>query len=186
MTRKDSEKEADRPHYYSQFWLDVAAGRKVIGGGLKTDEAEAETEADAAESEPQEPVMRRSSRPTATAIAHEEPVYAEPFAQTEAEPEDAAQEFAAPDLEEAFPAGEEEELDQDQELPNILVDEETEVPDMDLADEDEEDFFDEEEEEEEGDDDMEWGRGRKKPKPGRQTKQPPKPPVKRAKRDRRY
>src|SRR5690242_19401040 len=31
MTKKD-EKDADRPHYYSQFWLDVAAGRKVIGG----------------------------------------------------------------------------------------------------------------------------------------------------------
>src|ERR1700737_2073533 len=30
MTKKD-EKDADRPHYYSQFWLDVAAGRRVIG-----------------------------------------------------------------------------------------------------------------------------------------------------------
>ena len=185
MARKDSEKEADRPHYYSQFWLDVAAGRKVIGGGLKTDEADAETEAEAAELEPQEPVMHRSSRPATATIAPEEPVYAEPLAETEVEPEfeEAAEEFAAPELEEAFPLSEEEEFDHDQELPNILVDEETEVPDMDLADEDEEDFFDEEEEE---GDDEEWGRGRKKPKPGRQTKQPPKPPVKRAKRDRRY
>ena len=31
MSRKDSEKEAERPHYYSQFWLDVAAGRRIIG-----------------------------------------------------------------------------------------------------------------------------------------------------------
>src|SRR5436305_1654999 len=31
MTRKDSEKDAERPHYYSQFWLDVAVGRRVIG-----------------------------------------------------------------------------------------------------------------------------------------------------------
>src|SRR5437762_11045814 len=44
MTRKDSEKEAERPHYYSQFWLDVAAGRKIIGGPKTADEAEAEPE----------------------------------------------------------------------------------------------------------------------------------------------
>ena len=176
MVRKDSEKEAERPHYYSQFWLDVAAGRKVIGGGLKTDEADTETEAEAAEPEPQEPVMRRNSRNSAaTPVAQEEPVYAEP--------EEVVEEFAAPDLEEAFPIDEEEELDHDQELPNILVDEETEVPDMDFADEEEEDFFDEEEEEEEEEG---WGRGRKKPKPGRQAKQPPKPPAKRPKRERRY
>ena len=37
MTKKDSEKEVERPHYYSQFWLDVAAGRRVIGAP-KTDE----------------------------------------------------------------------------------------------------------------------------------------------------
>src|SRR3989442_573950 len=40
MTRKDSEKETDRPHYYSQFWLDVAAGRTVIGGPKVEDEEE--------------------------------------------------------------------------------------------------------------------------------------------------
>src|SRR6266704_3145230 len=37
MTRKDSERDAERPRYYSQFWLDVAAGRRVIGTP-KTDE----------------------------------------------------------------------------------------------------------------------------------------------------
>ena len=31
MRRQDSEKEAERPHAYSQFWLDIAAGRRVIG-----------------------------------------------------------------------------------------------------------------------------------------------------------
>jgi len=41
MTRKDSEKDAERPHYYSQFWLDIAAGRRVIGGPKPEDEAEA-------------------------------------------------------------------------------------------------------------------------------------------------
>lgn len=44
MARKDLEKETERPRYYSQFWLDVAAGRRVIGIGKGTqdsDEAEA-------------------------------------------------------------------------------------------------------------------------------------------------
>jgi hypothetical protein len=45
MARKDSEKDVERPRYYSQFWLDVAAGRRVIGGGkgaleLETDEGD--------------------------------------------------------------------------------------------------------------------------------------------------
>ncbi|GCE17445.1 hypothetical protein [Dictyobacter kobayashii] len=58
--------------------------------------------------------------------------------------------------------------------------EEADVPDMDLAsdDEEEEEFFEEEEEEEE-DDDMNWGRGRKKPKPTRATKPAVKKPGKR-------
>lgn len=44
MARKDLEKETERPRYYSQFWLDVAAGRRVIGAGRgnqDSDEAEA-------------------------------------------------------------------------------------------------------------------------------------------------
>jgi hypothetical protein len=43
MVRKDSEKDVERPRYYSQFWLDVAAGRRVIGGGkgaLEIDEGD--------------------------------------------------------------------------------------------------------------------------------------------------
>jgi hypothetical protein len=43
MARKDLEKETERPRYYSQFWLDVAAGRRVIGGGKSAQESE-ETE----------------------------------------------------------------------------------------------------------------------------------------------
>ena len=52
MTRKDSEKETDRPHYYSQFWLDVAAGRTVIGAAKSEDETDlVEDEADMSEPE---------------------------------------------------------------------------------------------------------------------------------------
>ncbi len=46
MARKDLEKEAERPRYYSQFWLDVAAGRRVIGAGkgAEAEDGEAEEE----------------------------------------------------------------------------------------------------------------------------------------------
>lgn len=168
MTRKDSEKESERPHYYSQFWLDVAAGRKIIGASREEEAAE-----------PEEVAPRKSTRSASATIEHEEPAYTEvgaPAAEEEAfEPEA----YTEPEPEEDF-LGAEEEFDADQELPNIVVDEEeAEVPDVELLDEDEdEDFYNEEEEEE--DEDVDWGRGRKKPKPGRQTKQPPK----RTKRDR--
>jgi hypothetical protein len=32
MIRKDFNQDADRPHYYSQFWVDIAAGKREIGG----------------------------------------------------------------------------------------------------------------------------------------------------------
>jgi hypothetical protein len=172
MTKKDSEKETDRPHYYSQFWLDVAAGRKIIGSGRAGEE-------EGAEPEPQETAPRKSARSSSATIAREEPVYREVTAPPEEEEAYEEEEYEEPEAAEDFLGGEEE-FDTEQELPNILV-EEAEVPDMKLLDEDEEeDFYDEEEEEEE--EDVDWGRGRKKPKPGRQTKQPPK----RSKRDRRY
>jgi hypothetical protein len=57
MTKKD-EKEADRPHYYSQFWLDVAAGRKVIGASKAEDGAD-QTDADLQEPTP---LARRGGR----------------------------------------------------------------------------------------------------------------------------
>ncbi|HEY7347687.1 MAG TPA: hypothetical protein VH599_05160 [Ktedonobacterales bacterium] len=47
MARKDLEKETERPRYYSQFWLDVAAGRRVIGGGKGAQEGEEAEESEA-------------------------------------------------------------------------------------------------------------------------------------------
>jgi hypothetical protein len=46
MIRKDITQDADRPHFYSQFWVDIAAGRREIGGAhTSTAEiTEAETE----------------------------------------------------------------------------------------------------------------------------------------------
>src|SRR5579859_1897047 len=54
MARKDLEKETERPRYYSQFWLDVAAGRRVIGVGKGAQEAE-EAEMSEAESATEAP-----------------------------------------------------------------------------------------------------------------------------------
>jgi hypothetical protein len=160
MTKKD-EKDADRPHYYSQFWLDVAAGRRVIGTP-RTEEGSDQTGRAASVDGYQE------TRSPGAAEPAEEEEYSEP------EPEEEVE--LASDL-------------NDEDIPNIVVEdfpekdlislepatideeEETEEPD------EEDEFFDEEEE-----DDDEWAaRGRKKPKPGRQVKQP-KPPVKKPKR----
>lgn len=38
MTRTTPDKDTNQTHYYSQFWLDVASGRKIIGEGLSSEE----------------------------------------------------------------------------------------------------------------------------------------------------
>jgi hypothetical protein len=183
MTRKESEKDSDRPHYYSQFWLDIAAGRRTIGGPKPNEEAdtfEPELELDNV-------ALRRSGRNSSSVIADD---YEETIAHPEVEPEFDADEYAEPAFDEIDLENEVE----DEEIPNIVV-EDTEIPDMDLAStedevladevpadefEDEEEFFDENEDEDEDEDDLNWnaGRGKKKPKPRGATKLPPKPPVK--------
>jgi hypothetical protein len=174
MTRKDSEKDTDRPHYYSQFWLDVAAGRRVIGTPKPeegADQAEAET------LEPEPIPLRKVGRNSTAAAADG---YRETRSQNVVEPEEhVPDEYVEPDEDEIDLADNVDDL----ELPTIDV--EDTFDDVDSADDDlvleepeeeepeEEDYFDEEVEEEEEDDDGEWaGRGRKKPKPGRQVKPP--------------
>ena len=172
MTRKDSDKDADRPHYYSQFWLDIAAGRRVIGGPKPE---EAETSAGAA---PEPASNRKAGRGSADGYRETQAsVVAEPVADdVEAEEFEQEETVEQPDIdfsEELEP--EEEPLDdetieelesEDGMIEEAVVEEEFEP--------EEEDFFDEEEEEED------WGRhGRKKPKPGRQAK----PPAKKTRRD---
>jgi len=164
MTRKDSEKEAERPRYYSQFWLDVAAGRRVIGAPKPDEGAEGV--------EPEVPEAVATRKPGRSSI----PVtdgYRESLSHGVSEPMLAPDEVIEPE-----PELEEELADEvdDLDIPNILV-EEARNPDSTLEEEEEpepvEDFYEEEEEEEE--DELEWtGRGRKKPKPGRQVKQPKK------------
>ena len=179
MSRKDSEKDAERPHYYSQFWLDVAAGRRVIGAPKPEEGADV---AEAEMSEPEPTPLRRAGRSNAVSAMDG---YKETRAQTVAEPEPAPEEFTEPEEDEFELAND---VD-DMELPNIVLDEaldDTSLSDLDYLPEseeeeeeepeaeEEEEFFDEEEEE---DEDSWSARGRKKPKPGRQVKQP-KPPKK--------
>lgn len=184
MTRKDSEKEADRPHYYSQFWLDVAAGRHVIGAPKPGDEG------DIAEPELEPVAPRRMARPGSTndhaasdgrreTLVH--PV-AHPVAVPTAEPDELdepeADEVSTDDIPDTDEVSIQDFDVTDGDLPDMELDEDVE----ENADEDEESFDGDEEEEEEDEED--WGaRGRKKAKPTR----PVKPPVsKKPKRDRRY
>ena len=183
MTKKD-EKDADRPHYYSQFWLDVAAGRKVIGAPKSEDGAD---QADVDLPEPI-PLARRGGR------ANPNIVPVDGYRETRA-PAAVADE-AYDEEEEEFPLPEDEEPDtvnevSDEDIPTIVDDTPEELtPDIEpeLAEEEEEEpeedeeFFDEEEDE----DEEEWpARGRKKPKPGRQAKVP-KAPAKKPKRGGRF
>lgn len=171
MTRKDSEKDSERPHYYSQFWLDVAAGRRVIGAPKPEDGTEA------IEPETPEPVILRKPARSNMSDGYSEThsrTAIEPETEEVIEPETEPEELEPDELDELV-----DEVD-DLDLPNILVDDTLDeaVEDEDLADtdfmpaeEEDEDFYDEEDEEEE-DEDWPIGRGRKKPKPGRQVKQP--------------
>jgi hypothetical protein len=168
MTRKDSEKDSERPHYYSQFWLDIAAGRRTIGGPKPED-------GEASESEIAEPVLQQ--RPGRVSEV-------ETFSDTPAPLNGHREEVAYPAADEEYAAEPEEELVADAEEPNevdyqedIPIEDEG-IPDMDLNVEDEEEEEVLEDEEEEEDDDMNWGRGRKKPKPIRPVKAPVKKPGK--------
>lgn len=187
MTRKESEKDSERPHYYSQFWLDVAAGRKIIGAP-KTNE-----EVDTFDQELEPAVIRKPGRNSSGTMSHG---YEEAIAHPEVEPEFDADEYAEPEFEELDL---EDEVG-DEEIPNIV--DEIEIPDVDfttsdepldepleeevpLEETDEEDFL-EELDEDEDEDDLNWhaGRGKKKPKPrGVSPKLPPKLPPKKAKRE---
>ncbi len=167
MTKKESEKEVERPHYYSQFWLDVAAGRRVIGTPKSEDGAE--------EAEPELAEATVGRKPVRDSLAAVSDGHQETFAPTDVEPLLDEEEYAAePELEEEL-VGAVDELGN----PDIVVDEPelAEVPTMAQEEEEPEPeeepiepFFEDEEEEEE---DWTIGRGRKKAKP-RAQKQPPK------------
>jgi len=189
MTKRDNEKDSERPHYYSQFWLDVAAGRRIIGTPKPNEEDEQ------TESELLEPVSHLTGGYVSSTQQSTTTSRAATNGRTEGvvSPEVESDIEASSDEEYTEP---EEDLDltladmealEDQELPV----EDTDIPDMDLsAIDEEEEYFEEEErnefeevedteELEEEDDEVGWGRGRKKPKPSRPVKPPIKKPGKR-------
>ncbi len=43
MSRKDTGQELDRPHYYSQFWIDVAQGKRDLSA-IRSADSDAESE----------------------------------------------------------------------------------------------------------------------------------------------
>jgi hypothetical protein len=170
MTRKDSEKDSERPHYYSQFWLDIAAGRRTIGGPKPEDGEAIETEA-------AEPVLQHGPEQISQPETfHNTPPPVNGYQEEVVHPV-ADEEFNEP--EEDLVLEEEDLLDSDYQADLPLDDED--VPDVDLSSEEEEnaleenDLLDYEEEEE----DAEWDtRGRKKAKPTRPSKAPIKKPGK--------
>jgi hypothetical protein len=172
MTRKDSEKDSERPHYYSQFWLDVAAGRRVIGGPRPEEGEAADGEGESTESSSQ----RREEADEADASADSDDYFARPAV----EPIRGPDEVVSPATS-RMSSQEDEVTYQDDTVDDI------DIPDMNIEsfneseeDEDEDEEYYEEGEEEEEDDDMNWGRGRKKGKPTRTAnKLPPKKPGRR-------
>src|SRR5262249_53245859 len=86
MTRKDMSQELERPHYYSQFWVDVAGGKRGVAD-TSADAEEAPFEADdelplalpeldtaaparpAAKPKPAKPEKKEPSRSTYTSLA---------------------------------------------------------------------------------------------------------------------
>jgi hypothetical protein len=179
MTRKESEKDADRTHYYSQFWLDVAAGRRIIGAPKPEDEG---AEADVLE--PSIP-LRKSVRSVSYDDGHDGQIddLDERIVHPVAEP------LATP---EEFEDAESDDIDleaADTETPDFQeeVVDDMDIPDMDLGPADEEESEEEADEdaeeaepgepgapEDEEEEDLGWGgRGRKRNKPVR-PKAPPK------------
>jgi hypothetical protein len=178
MTRKDNEKETDRPHYYSQFWLDVASGRTVIGAAKIEDETDlVEEETDVSEPKLEPTPLRRGGRNHVPAATDG---YKTTRSQTVIEPAFVPEEFEEAKNNEFDLAEDVVDL----ELPDTVLDEMEEemiipeaviMPDEEETEEaEEEPYFDDELEEEEEDEDEDgWSsRGRKKPKPGRQVKTP--------------
>jgi len=74
MSRKDIAQEVDRPHYYSQFWIDIAQGKRDLSAARSV-ESEAEiddVEPASFDAEP-EPVAGPAPKPKATKLPDKRP-----------------------------------------------------------------------------------------------------------------
>ncbi len=177
MARKEQEKDSDRPRYYSQFWLDIAAGRRVIGEPRDDEEM----------SEVEPASTHRSGRDgSGPSNGYRETIVHPDVEALDEDNEDSEDDV---EVEENFPVVDEEDADEfavddaleDAEIPNIDVESAIEEDTEPLKEEIKEEIlenqvdFDVEDEEEE----WEGPRGRKKVKPTRAAK----PPAKRTKRE---
>lgn len=174
MTRKDSEKDSERPHYYSQFWLDIAAGRRTIGGPKPED-------GEAIETETAEPVLQRSpKRASESEEFHTPPSPANGYREEPAHPL-TDEDYSEP---EEDLAQDQEELNEDDYQEDLPLGDDEGVPDVDFSEEEEENTSEENALEEsenlyDEEDETSWGgRTRKKAKPIRPNKAPIKKPGK--------
>ncbi len=160
---KECEKDA-RPHSTSEFWLEVAATRgstgvPVAGDGAGQAEAARQVQESPGKVEQGGPTLEAGERMETRPQSVVEPAFASEE-EEHIEPEQDEAELAETDL--GLPT-----LD----VAEAFGDLDTSVLDLDPGAEvlEDEDSFDDEEEEEED----EWAaRGRKKPRPGRQLRQP--------------
>ena len=165
MVRVDNKQDSDRPHYYSQFWIDVALGKPsapVVAPAAETDEDEDEDMAFAAprpearpeaRPKPSKPAEKKpdAGRPTLTSLADLANI--DMLMKNSAEMDDTE----TPDITESIRAG------LPPSVPGLDYDVETDAPadseEGALASQDQ-DFLDYDEEEDEEDDD--WGGSRRK------------------------
>lgn len=155
--RNDSRQDSDRPHYYSQYWIDVAMGKtspSLPEPAMPLEEDEDDLEADilamAPKPEPKakapKPAEKKpEARPTITSLADLANI--DMLMKSSAAMDD----DEAPDIS----AGLGRAVD-----PDITFDV-ADSAEASAADEENEEAFDEEEEEDD------WGGGRRKPKPGK-------------------
>jgi hypothetical protein len=193
MIRKDITLDADRPHYYSQFWIDVAMGKREVGGAQT---ATAEPDNEPVDDEQPEPIFADRMVDIEPEIELEPPIVRTPPAPKKPEPKkpeparpslssladlakiealmrDSAQmdDDTVPDIENAASSPIEEEepvaTNFDVGAADLEAAEEPVSLDEQLADEEFDEDFDEEE-------DDEWGSGgpRRGSKPNKRRREP--------------
>ena len=75
LSRKDTSQDLDRPHFYSQFWIDVAQGKRDLAAVRGADsDAEAEDIEEEEFGMPPEPVVSALPKPKAAPKASEKKV----------------------------------------------------------------------------------------------------------------
>jgi hypothetical protein len=169
MVRADSKQDSDRPHFYSQYWIDVAMGKPGVSAEASPAEAVLEDEDDELEfaapvpearPKPSKPVEKKpdTSRSTLTSLADLANI--DMLMKNSAAMDDTV----TPDITASI---------SEEEAPSVAAldydvetDAAADTPETATASQDE-DFYDfDEDEDEEGDD---WGGSRRK-KPGKPTK----------------